>query len=257
MVQFIPESSLLNHVYTPFYSPPIKRVENCADFFTYLEPDSNGITSIINLITDTRQGRTEPVVPFIDIGKFDPETRDWYWVDASGFPYRIYKNSDSDAWFLRPQWPINYIGSELEFDPDILLYSEEGRELGFYSEASFFNNNDTTSVRMYSSNPVMITIEGSILSDKTVYGNESVTTGLTSLNPGRNPEFYFDSINNKIYTNQNLLGFDPKHIKVYFYESIGEVRVKARLSSNSGGTAYYSPTVDYYIIKLNGQYLRG
>lgn len=257
MNQFIPESSLLNHIYIPFYNPPAKRVENCSDFFTYIEPDSRGIMSVINLITDSDQGRAEPVVPFIDLGKFDTETKEWFWMDDSGFPYRIYENSESNGWVLRPQWPINYVGSELSFDPDILIYGADGRELGFYSEASITQNDETVTVRMYPGNPVMMTIDGVVLKDKTIYGNDSLTTGLTSLNSERNPEFYFDSINNKIHTNQNLVGFDPRNIKIYFYESIKEVSVKARLNANAGGTAYYSPTVDYYIVKLNGQYLRG
>lgn len=254
MAQFIPESSLLDHIYVPFYRPPIKRVENCSNFFTYLEPDANGVVSIINLRTDTAEGGTTPVVPFIDIGKFDPETKDWAWIDASGFPYRITQSSvDVSGWALKPLWPINHVNEELQFDPTDLTYSEEGKELGFYSSATI----DSSTVRIYSSNPVMLTIEGKIIQDKTVYGSENITTGLTELNTELNPEFYYDSINNKIYTNQNLLGVDPSNIKVYFYESANEVSVKARMATNAGGPAYYTPIVDYYIVKLNGQFLRG
>lgn len=253
MAQFIPETSLLDHIYIPFYRPPVKRVENCGNFFTYLEADVNGVTSIINLVTDTVEDGISPVVPFIDIGKFDSETKDWSWVDGSGFPYRIQRNSTDDGWVLKALWPINHVGIELDIDPTILTYDEEGKELGFYSTAT----NGSLEDRMYPSNPIMVTIEGKILQDKTVYGSENLTTGLTELNTNLNPEFYYNPINNKIYTNQNLLGVNPRNIKIYFYDSINNVSVKARLSTNSGGSSYYTPIVDYYIVKLNGQFLRG
>lgn len=250
MAQFLPESSLLDHIYIPFFRDPVKRVENCSNFFTHLEPDANGIFSIINLITDVEDGGTESVVPFIDIGKFDPETKDWFWFDGSGYPYRIKQSSTvEDGWALEAQWPLGYFGTDLEFDPFVLDYAKDGKELGFYSLA----NSD---IRVFSGSPIFVTIEGKILSDKTVYGNENITTGLTSLNSEVNPEFYYDSITNKIYTNQNLLGVEPQNIKVYFYKSENTVSVKARLSSNAGGPASYTPIVDYYIVKLNGQYLR-
>lgn len=256
MAQFIPESSLLDHVYIPFYSEPNKKVNDCSGYFTFLESDTNGVTSIINLSTeDTTDGGLTPVVPFIDIGKFDPETRDWYWMDASGFPYRISSSTQvTDGWALKAMWPINFEGVELQFNPEFLNYSEDGKELGFYSIATDSSDEE---FRMYPSNPIMVTIEGKVLKDKTIYGNESTTTGLTDLNVELNPEFYYNSLTNKIHTNQNLLGFDLKRVKVYYYESIDEISVKARLSTNAGNSAKYTPVIDYYIAKLNGQFLRG
>jgi hypothetical protein len=205
-------------------------------------------------VSETREGAVAPVVPFIDIGKFDPETKDWYWMDASGFPYRIFWDNTRDEWYLNAQWPINHIGDDLYFDPETLNYQETGRELGFYSTATTGNASEFF---MYSARPIQITIEGKRLRDTTIYGSENITTGLTQLNTELNPEFYYDSTVNKIYTNQNLIGVDPVNIKVYFYDSADSVSVKCRMSANSGGDAYYTPIVDYYVVKLNGQFLRG
>ena len=252
MPRFIPETTLLDNIYIPFYGSPQKRVQNCADYFNRFETASNGVTSVINLITDGEDGQPQPVVPFIDIGNFDAETKEWYYLDASGYPYRIYSSDTSDTgWVLRSLWPINYIDKDLDLDPNIVGYAAEGRGLGFYSNATI----DGEDVSMYTAAPIMVTINGKALVDKTLYGDRDMTTGLTDLNVELNPEFYYDYSSNKIYTNQNLLAFDPKHIKIYFYESLNEVSVKARLSSNSGSDAYQTPVVDYYIAKLNGQFL--
>lgn len=252
MDRFIPETTLLDNIYIPFYRSPEKRVKNCADYFTHFETDNNGVTSIINLVTDTDDDPMHPVVPFIDIGNFDTETKDWYYLDASGYPYRIFASDTSDTgWVLRALWPINYIDKDLDIDPNIVGYKSDGRGLGFYSNATL----DGEDISMYTAAPIMVTIDGKALIDKTIYGDRDITTGLTDSNVELNPEFYYDYINNKIHTNQNLLAFDPKHIKVYFYESLNEVSIKARLSSNSGSDAYQTPVVDYYIAKLNGQFL--
>lgn len=252
MPRFIPESSLLDNIYVPFYSAPEKRVENCADYFTYLESDMNGVTSVINLVTDTLDEIAKPVVPFIDIRNFDPETKEWYYLDASGYPYRLFSDSSSDTgWVLKTMWPINYINDELTIDTSIVGYTEQGKGLGFYSIATL--NGDE--INMYPGNPVMVTIDGKTLVDKTVYGTQNMTTGLTTLNSDVNPEFYYDYVNNKIHTNQNLLTYDPKHIKIYFFKSLNEISIKARLASNSGSDAFYTPVVDYYVAKLNGQLL--
>lgn len=252
MPRFIPESSLLDNIYIPFYSAPEKQVKNCADYFTYLEPDTNGVTSIINLMTDTSDEIAKPVVPFIDLRNFDSETKEWYYLDASGYPYRLFSDSSSDTgWILRALWPINYIDKELMIDTSIVGYTEQGKSLGFYSTAIL----DGNEINMYPSNPVMITIAGKTLVDKTIYGTRDMTMGISALNSDVNPEFYYDYVSNKIYTNQNLLAYDPNHIKVYFFKSLNEVSIKARLASNSGSDAFYTPVVDYYIAKLNGQFL--
>jgi hypothetical protein len=130
MANFIPESSLLNHVYIPFYKPPSKRIENCSNFFTYIEPDSNGLMSIINLVTDNTDGATVPVIPYINIGKYDSETKEWFYVDASGFPYRLFY-SNSDQWYLNALWPINNINTQLIISPNAISYDSQGKNLDF------------------------------------------------------------------------------------------------------------------------------
>lgn len=247
MSQFIPESSLPNHVYIPFYRKPIKKVKDCT-YFKNIEIGSDGFLSIINL----NDPDGNPVYPFIDIGNFDIETKSWYWLDIYGFPYRIYRDG-SNNWYLSALWNINNFGKYLYFDPDDLLYDKNGHHLGFYSLSS---SNDEEH-RMYTSSPIIVTIEGKIIKDKTIYNGNTNTTSLTKLSSYLNPEFYYDSINNKIYTNQNLGGIDPSMIKIYYYESFDSVSVKCKMDANSGGDALYTPTIDYYILKLDGQHLRG
>lgn len=251
MAQYIPDSMLLNNIFIPFIREPIKQVFNCEDDFKNLEVGSNGVTSVINLSKENEDGDMEPLFPYIDLRNFDSETKDWFWYDDRGFPYRIYRTNDED-WALKSFWDFGKYndGTQYIIDPTNLSREDGGRKLGFYSNG---NNN----VKFYTGSPIILTIEGEIIQDRTVYGNSSADYNLTGLATEENKEFYYDSSTNRIYTNQNLNEFNAKQIKIYCYTVQQDVSVKCRLKANQGQDAFLTPTVDYYIIKLNGQFLRG
>jgi hypothetical protein len=252
-MNYLPESVLLNHVFIPFYQLPVKQIFNCSEHFKALEIGPNGLTSVINLSIENTDGNNELIFPFINLSKFDTETKEWFWYDDQGFPYRIYRTNDAE-WAVSPMWDFGnyYDFLEKAFDPTDLLREEGGKELGFY--ANTFARPD--SIKMYTGAPIIITINGEILADKTVYGQQT-DYNLTSLMPEQNKEFYYDPSSNRIYTNQNLNEFDAKQIKIYCYTVSKEVSIKCRMKANQGKDAYMTPTVDYFITKLNGQYLRG
>lgn len=251
MTRYIPDSVLLNHVYVPFVQAATPKIFNCIDHFTNLEIGPNGFTSVIDLTLINDDSSKERVFPFINLKKFDSKTKDWFWYDDIGFPYRIYKGTGS--WELQPVWEFGkYFGNPITFDPSNILYNQVGRELGFYSSARFYNSGIT----MYTGAPLILTINGETITDKTIYG-QSTNYNLTKFGVEENKEFYYNPSLNKIYTNQNLNELDLAQVKIHCYTVSKEVSVKCRMKANQGGDAYLTPTVDYYIVKLNGQFLRG
>lgn len=246
MATYLPYNSLLNHIYIPFHQLPEKKIYNCVDHFTSLETGFNNQISTIDLSLENG----EQVFPFIDLSKYDPDTKDWFWYDSDGMPFREKYNS---SWELDSVYDMgSYKNSTVTFsNPDELRYDSDGKELGFYSLGTVSGS----AVNFYSGRPIFITINGEPLKDRTVYDEKSINN-LTSVNVSSNKEFYYDSTSNKIYTNQNLSEVEPKNIKIYFYNIYNTVSVKCRLKSNNGYDSRITPIIDYYILKLNGQYLK-
>lgn len=240
MEAYIPDSLLLNNVYIPFYVPPVKKIHNCRDDYT-LEMDGNGVTSIINL-------NNELPIPYFDTSKYDIETRDWFWYDRSGLPFRMTK-SGSD-WVLNSVYGVGeFRGDTLVIDPTTLKYDSYGKILGFYVD---INGN-----KFYTGAQLILEIGGYIVKDQTNYYGNQTETILTNLNTDVNKEFYYSFNMNKIFTNQNLLLSDPAQIKIYMYTLSNSLSVKCRTRGNYGMNNYITPTVDYYIAKLHGQLLKG
>lgn len=248
MSQFIPESFLINNVYTPFYIPPKKNIFNCQDNCT-IETGLNGLESTINI-----ENNGEAVIPFIDLSRYDVETKGWFWYDSDGFPLRLKRHSNGIDWALTPLYEFSqYYGMELTIDPNNLMYNQFGKNLGFYTLVT----SPITDVKVYSGSPIVLELFGKVVKDMTDYDTLSTDITLTNLNSEINKEFYYNSQLNKIYTNQNLTSFDLTQVKIYFFNTINSVKVKCVLSGNSGMNNYSTPTVDYYIAKLHGQYLKG
>lgn len=253
MNTFIPESFLLNNIYTPIYISPKKEIYNCNDNCT-IETGINGVQSTINI-----ENAGVQVIPFLDMSKYDAETKDWFWYDEDGFPLRIQRHSDAVRWVLIPQYDFSqYAGHELTFNPDSLMYDQYGKNLGFYSLITEIDGIPANvTIKVYSGRPIVLEIFSKVIKDITDYSSFSSDITLTNLNTDANKEFYYNIQLNKIYTNQNLTSFDLSQIKIHFFTTINSVKIKCVLSGNSGMNNYATPTVDYYIAKLHGQYLKG
>jgi hypothetical protein len=246
MNQFIPESFLLNNVYTPFYIPPKKNIFNCQDNCT-IETGLNGLQSTINI-----ENNGDPIIPFMDLSKYDSETKDWFWYDEDGFPMRIQRSGDN--WVLIPLYEFSrYYGLQLIIDPNNLMYNQYGKNLGFYTLVI----SPVADVKVYCGRPIIVELFSKVVKDLTDYDTFSTDITLTNLNTEINKEFYYNLQLNKIYTNQNLTSFDLSQVKIHFFSTVNSVKVKCVLSGNSGMNNYSTPTVDYYIAKLHGQYLKG
>jgi len=253
-MEFIPNTILLNNIYIPFFTNSVKKVFNCLNDFDQLEIGFNGVTSTISLSKQNEE-EYQQIIPFINMSKYDAETKDWFWYDTNNFPFRL-EYIDGTSWKLNSVWEFGeYYGHNLSFNPKKLCNGSI--ESGFYSELTGYDDEAFLGVKFYSGRPIMITINEKILTDVTQYGNTENIPTLTQLNTETNKEFYFDPDTNKIYTNQNLLGVDPAQIKIYFETIPNSISVKCRMMSNYGENSYSTPTVDYYLVKLNGQYLRG
>jgi len=247
-MNFTPESLLLNNIYTPFYVPPKKNIYNCLDNCT-IETGLDGLQSTINI-----ENNGTKITPFIDMSKYDLETKDWFWYDSEGFPLRIRR--EDDTWLLSSVYSFGlYYTTTLSFNPEVLMYDQYGKNLGFYSLAT--DTNTSEEIKVYSGRPIMVEIFSKPIKDLTDYSIFSTDTTFTSINTDSNKEFYYNSQLNKIYTNQNLTSFDLSQVKIYFFSTINSVKIKCLLSGNSGMNNYATPIVDYYVAKLHSQYLKG
>lgn len=246
-MKFIPNSSLLHHIYVPFYELPIKQILTASDLS--LEYDANGVLSIINLSSDSMK-----YTPFIDASKFDFERKDWFWYDSDGFPYRFTAQGETlSSWTLESVYGVPAVdySTDSTIIP-ILVEKTITKELGIYT----YCNSDKTE-KLYKGVPICVLVQNVALTDVTDYFNPNSNVSLNNINTIINKEFYFDSAQNKILTNQNLAGFSPKDITIGFYTIVDNITVKCRLSANEGTVSEITPIVDYYILKINSQNLRG
>jgi len=239
--KFVPYTSLLSDVYVPFYKSPEQKTFQLDVF--QLEDDAGGQRSIINLNTDNTK-----YLPFIDLKKYDFARKDWYYYDFNHFPYRLTYNTDN--WRLQAVYGIptvNYLTESLivpeKFDKEITA------ELGLYIE---FDSN-----KYYRGTPMLVAVQNVPLKDITNYSNPNIRPKLNTVDISVNKEFYYDFDQNKIITNQNLDSYDPTNVIVGFYTTANDITIKCRMSANEKSASTVTPVVDYYIVKLSGQNLRG
>jgi hypothetical protein len=249
-MSYTPDTVLLNNVYIPFSNSEKLQVFNCKDHFTSFEIGSNGVSSIIPLNLES-DGEKEAVYPFINMSRYDSESKSWFWYDSNNFPFRLgYYNRL--YWKLRSVWDVGPNKDlTLNFIPQALNFSNDNIQLGFYSNAV-----NHTGIKMYPGYPMIMTIDDRIITDKTDYTSGS-NPELTNFKTDLNREFYYDVNLNKIVTNQNLDAVAPESIKIYCYTISNAITVKCRLASNCGENAFLTPMVDYFVVKLNGQFLKG
>lgn len=204
-----------------------------------LELDELGQSSIINLMIDN-----ELLIPYVDISKFDSETKDWFWFDASGnLPYRFNKSSNT----LGNIYPSNYSGLTLASNIDF--------DVNNFRLSATFKDVEGSCVDFYKYTPLLLVVENRAYTDLSDYSLFLSSDRLNKIDI-TSPEYYYD-FNSRIYTNQNLAGKNPSQIKLYYYTLCNnKVQVRCRMSANAGSETFYTPRVNNYIVKLKGQSLR-
>lgn len=236
-LRFIPESYLPNAPYIPFHfvAQPISLD---ATNFEY-ELDEIGQSSIIRLEMDDAT-----LIPFVDLSKYDSETKDWFWYDIDDkFPYRYLKSTNR----LENVYPSPY--SDL-IPTGVFQFDKDNSQVRRDAVSS-----NGTIVTFFKYSPLILTVNNEAYTDLSDYSTFKPSNRLNKAN-STIPEFYYD-FNSRIYTNRNLAGVDPTQVKIHFFKiSDNSLQVKCRMSSNLGTETYYSPKVNHYIVKLKGQSLR-
>lgn len=243
-LHFFPEAYLPNAAYIPSYFQPERETVDATNL--QLQLDSNGLTSIIKLIDNNGNN----ITPFIDLSRYDTESKDWVWYDDEGLFYRL--TIDDETQILTRLYPTSYrditrMSDALNFDKDsIELFSIFNATTAGGSTQNYF---------FYKYAPLIVTVNNRPLQDISDYSNIRASDNLNRVDPDK-PEFYYD-FEGTIYTNQNLAGVSANNIKVHYFKA-GEnsISISCRLSSNAGSASYVTPKVDSYIVKLKGQYLR-
>lgn len=234
MNKYIPDSILLDNIFLPTNIPPKIGREFVID---------TNNPSVIKLNN----------IPYIDLNKFDLNTRDWFFYDSNGLSFSLQKNIDNINWDLVSYYDIGQHTNEILTINQNIKYNKDGKNLGFYVNINKINNiNISYDLRFYCGNPLFVKINGNIFKDITDY-NDKTLPNLTEFNTDLNKEFYYKFNTNEIVTNQNLLQYNIKSIEVYYYYLPNEVSVKCNLKSNGMLNTYSTPYIDYYIIKLHGQ----
>lgn len=252
-IKFVPYASLLNDIYVPFFEQPKKTSDFNLKSFE-VEADAEGVISVINLKKDKKT-----YLPFIDISKYDFSRKEWYYYDENGFPYRLSYNNET-SWDIDPVYGAPSVSGYIAADDVSLRFNRNVNiQLGIYIEGRKYTEDEdvTENFVLYKGVPISVAIENDPLIDITNYNNPNIKPTLNRINPDVNKEFYYDFDQNRIFTNQNLAGFDPIDITIGFYTSTNNVNLKCRLSANEKSPASVTPVVDYYIAKLSGQNLRG
>jgi hypothetical protein len=234
---FTPESYLPTAPYIPAHFLPQQKVISAESL--RLELDELGQSSIINLMMDDTM-----LIPYVDLSKYDSETKDWFWYEAStNLPYRFNRSTNT----LSNLYPSNYSGltlySNIVFDVDNTRLS-----------ATFKDANDNY-VDFYKYSPLLLVVENAAYNDLSDYSLFLVSDRLNKKDTTLR-EYYYD-FNSRIFTNFNLAGVSPSQIKLYYYTICdNKVQVKCRMSANAGSETFYTPRVNNYIVKLKGQSLR-
>lgn len=250
-MKIIPYSILPNSIYLPLHSEPKQEKWKLSDLD--IESDVTGVQSIISL-----NGLSDAKHPFIDFSKYDIDYRNWLWFDdQDGLPYRLEKNQFSKKYSFNSIYGIQSSGFVFGCDSLTTKYDDV---LGVSSVLTqVVNTTADQSIKkyFYQYSPISLYVKNSPAVDITDYnkpGNQSVSS-LLKTNVSDNPQFLY-GFDGRIYTNLDLSVYDPKDVFVVFYTITDSVSVKCKLAANSDGTPYYTPTVDYYILKLVGQEIR-
>jgi len=248
---FIPETSLPNSLYVPFYVPSNRKVTTISEFA--LESNAQGLQSIINLM-DTGGKK---IVPFFDLSKYDGERQQWMWEDADGLFYKLIYYEDQEFQYLSSDPYDIYIFSCVDLDRDIPIQIFQPEVYNNTAYANFNKRQYVTwnSENFYKYDPIQIIINGQRLTDITDYNGLSQVP-LNDIQTNSNREFYYNFIDNKIYTNQNMAGVQPNSVEIKFFTTVNTVQVMNKMATNIGTDSTYTPAIDYYIVKLNGQNFR-
>jgi hypothetical protein len=236
---FRPESYLPNFVYFPLFFSPIQEIITLET--ASFEFDSNGIQSIIRL-TDNDGNK---ITPFIDLSKYDSETKNWFiYYTGDRLPYRY------DGINIYNMYPST-IGNQTNFRETVEYFDRSTNEiiLSGYSD-------QIDPLVFYRYSPVFLVVENQLYKDLTDYTNITVASDRLSRSTSVS-EFYYD-FEGRLFTNQNLSNVANTDIKIIFNRiSNNSLIVKSLIAANSGSRPLKTPTIDDYIIKLKGQYLRG
>lgn len=238
-LRFYPESYLPNAPYIPLHFQ-FQQVTYDATLVQY-ELDKNGQTSIIHL-----SNKDEIIIPFVDINRYDSETKDWFWYDPdTNFPFRFNKYDNT----LVSIYPTDYSTLTLTLVAPLSFNASTSR-----LEATFVYSDDKYHT-FYKYSPLILTVAERAYLDLSDYSSFKPTDRLNRVNV-TNQEFYYD-FDSRIFTNQNLAGIDPARVKIHLFKiSDNSVQIKCRMSSNAGSETYFTPKVNNYIAKLKGQSLR-
>lgn len=239
LTTFKPESYLPKFAYFPLYFKPIQETYTLDQL--QLELDNAGRASVIRLV-DIDGNR---LLPFIDISKYDSETKDWFiYYNVERLPYRVTQGS---AFNLYP----SDLGTVQDFSVTETVFNTTTKEIQL--SCSGVGHPSLTFIKYA---PIILTVENELYNDLTDYS--TITAAPDRLAPlSSTKEFYYD-FEERLYTNQNLAGINPANIKIIF-SRVGDnnVTLKCSVSSNSGNKPKQTPVVNDYILKLKGQYLRG
>jgi len=238
MYYFPPETALLNSINIPKYVEPVLKEKTLSQLT--LETDSTGVSSIIK-ITDGK----DLVIPYIDLSKYDHESRDWYHYDSRNTPVFIRLGSPLHY----PYYTYNKFNIGKLVDGLVTLRKQFDKE-----KRQAYVVTIESEERLYYAAPILLTINGVVINDVTDYVRFS-SPKLTNVDVVNNKEFFYD-FGSRIYTNQSLTSYDPDSVVIYYYENPNTISVKSRISSNIGVSSSTTPIIDYYILKLRGQDLR-
>jgi len=233
-----PNSSLLTSVYIPDFFEPTRVSSLDGSIvkdtnFTF-ERDATGKDSIIRLNK----------IPFIDISKYDNQRRKWFWTDKYDGLWRYYGRGE---WIIETN-SFNGTGRSSRNQ----MISMEGMEQGEKHSIQVIRGRGYDP---YQYKPIKISVNGVELTDISDYsGGQTVIPQLDNVNPDRNKEFYYD-FRNSIYTNQDFSLYKDDDILIEFTINIDNITVNCRMDTNITNLSPYTPTVDYYIVKLTGQNL--
>lgn len=244
--RFTPESYLPGFVYIPLFFKPVQTSYSLLDF--QLELDSTGLRSVIRLV-DSAGIR---VTPFIDISKFDSETKDWYWYDSiDNLPFRFTNKSSAVTGTFKNMYPSVNTGLKTGMSIGTSQYSDVS---GVWVSGYGSTTNSSLNNIFLKYTPILIVADNVPFTDLSDYSNISVTDNLDRTT--NTPEFYYD-FEERLYTNKDLGGYNPNDVKIVMYSvGINEVVVKCMFGSSSNERAKITPVIDDYVVKLKGQYLR-
>jgi hypothetical protein len=259
---FNPSSVLANSIFVPFYFPS-NRVSTTISQFK-IESTNSGLKSIINLVNSDNNA----VIPYFDFSKYDGERQMWYWEDEDGLFYRLIAKGDREYDTLIAKLLISSPSEETYISTYnyVLDGVDINKIVGIESINTQVYNNTTSQLdkRLYISkglyyfykyDPIQININGKRITDITAY-NGLNQTNLNNIKTDVNMEFYYSFNDNKLYTNQNLTSVLESDVSIKFYTNINSVNVINRMNTNVSTNAKYTPTIDYFIVKLNGQNFR-